>query len=65
MNTNFYISLCLYKIIFYIIAGFVDGVIISMTMPLFLSIIDKATMNSGRRKEGIYQRIITDCLALN
>lgn len=42
-------------IIIFIIAGFVDGAIISMTMPLFSSIIDSATLISGRRKEGIYQ----------
>jgi GPH family glycoside/pentoside/hexuronide:cation symporter len=44
-----------FVIIIFIIAGFVDGAIISMTMPLFSSIIDNATVKSGRRKEGIYQ----------
>ncbi|MFX1567322.1 MAG: MFS transporter [Promethearchaeota archaeon] len=42
-------------IVIFITAGFVDGAIISMTMPLFSSIIDSATLKSGRRKEGIYQ----------
>ena len=42
-------------IVIFIIGGFVDGAIISMTMPLFSSIIDKATVSSGKRKEGIYQ----------
>jgi len=42
-------------IVIFVIAGFVDGAIISMTMPLFSSIIDSATLISGRRKEGIYQ----------
>lgn len=44
-----------FVIVIFIIAGFVDGAIISMTMPLFSSIIDNATIISGRRKEGIYQ----------
>ena len=44
-----------FVIIIFIISGFVDGAIISMTMPLFSSIIDKATVSSKRRKEGIYQ----------
>jgi GPH family glycoside/pentoside/hexuronide:cation symporter len=42
-------------IIIFIIAGLVDGAIITMTMPLFSSIIDNATIKSGKRKEGIYQ----------
>lgn len=44
-----------FVIVIFIIGGFVDGAIISMTMPLFSSIIDKATVSSGKRKEGIYQ----------
>ena len=44
-----------FVIVIYFIAGFVDGAIISMTMPIFSSIIDDATIKSGRRKEGIYQ----------
>ena len=42
-------------IVIFIIAGLVDGAIITMTMPLFSSIIDNATIRSGKRKEGIYQ----------
>ena len=42
-------------IIVLIIAGFVDGAIISMTMPLFSSVIDNATIESGIRKEATYQ----------
>jgi GPH family glycoside/pentoside/hexuronide:cation symporter len=42
-------------IIILIIAGMVDGAIISMTMPLFSSVIDDAAIRSGKRKEGIYQ----------
>ncbi len=38
-----------------IIAGFVDGAIISMTMPIFSSVIDAAALRSRKRKEGIYQ----------
>ncbi|MHA2130691.1 MAG: MFS transporter, partial [Promethearchaeota archaeon] len=37
------------------IAGFVDGAIISMTMPIFSSVIDEAAVTSGKRMEGIYQ----------
>jgi len=44
-----------FVIVIFIIGGLVDGAIISMTMPLFSSIIDNATITSGRRKEGIYQ----------
>jgi Na+/melibiose symporter-like transporter len=42
-------------IIILIAAGCVDGAIISMTMPLFSSVVDKATVSSGRRREGMYQ----------
>ncbi len=38
-----------------IVAGSVDGAIITMTMPLFSSVVDKATVNSGKRSEGMYQ----------
>ena len=38
-----------------IVAGAVDGAIISMTMPIFSSVIDAAALNSRKRKEGIYQ----------
>ena len=38
-----------------IAAGFVDGAIISMTMPIFSSVIDNAAIKSGKRQEGIYQ----------
>jgi GPH family glycoside/pentoside/hexuronide:cation symporter len=37
-----------------IIAGLVDGAIISMTMPIFSSVIDAAAVRTGRRKEGLY-----------
>ena len=42
-------------IIVLIIAGLVDSAIISMTMPLFSSVIDNAAAKTGRRKEGTYQ----------
>ncbi len=42
-------------IIILIIGGLVDGAIITMTMPLFSSVIDEAALKSGKRKEGIYQ----------
>ena len=38
-----------------IIAGCADGAVISMTMPLFSSVIDEASLKSGKRQEGIYQ----------
>ena len=41
-------------IIILIIAGLVDGAIISMTMPIFSSAIDNAAVTSGKRKEGLY-----------
>ncbi len=41
-------------IVVFIIAGFVDGAIISMTMPLFSSVIDNAAVTSGKRQEGLY-----------
>jgi len=44
-----------FVIVIFIIAGLVDGAIISMTMPLFSGVIDNAAVASGRRKEGIYQ----------
>ncbi len=42
-------------IIVLFIAGFADGAIISMTMPIFSSVIDEATVKSKKRMEGIYQ----------
>ncbi len=41
-------------IIIFMIAGAADGAIISMTMPLFSSIIDKAAVSTGKRQEGLY-----------
>lgn len=37
-----------------IMGGFVDGAIISMTMPIFSSVIDEAALSTGRRQEGMY-----------
>jgi len=42
-------------VVILVIAGFVDGAIISMNMPLYSSVIDEASLNSGKRQEGIYQ----------
>jgi len=42
-------------IIVLIIAGLVDSAIISMTMPLFSSVIDNAVVKTGKRMEGTYQ----------
>ncbi|MHA1913171.1 MAG: MFS transporter [Promethearchaeota archaeon] len=42
-------------IVILFIAGFADGAIITMTMPIFSSVIDEATIKSKRRKEGVYQ----------
>ena len=39
----------------FIAAGSVDGAIITMTMPIFSSVVDKATITSGRRREGMYR----------
>ena len=44
-------------IIIFSIAGFVDGAIISMTMPLFSSVVDNATIESGKRQEGLYKGV--------
>lgn len=43
-----------FVVIILIIGGFVDGAIISMTMPIFSSIIDDATLTTGKRQEGLY-----------
>ncbi|MHA1659109.1 MAG: MFS transporter [Promethearchaeota archaeon] len=39
----------------FLAAGAVDGAIITMTMPLFSSVVDKASLNTGKRREGMYQ----------
>ncbi len=44
-------------IIVLIVAGLVDSAIISMTMPLFSSVIDNAAVKTRKRKEGTYQGI--------
>ena len=49
-------GLVLVAIIFFI-AGFVDGAIISMTIPLFSDVVDNATIETGKRKEGLYKGI--------
>jgi len=41
-------------IIIFMIAGAADGAIISMTMPLFSSVIDEAAVSTGKRQEGLY-----------
>ncbi len=41
-------------IIVMIAAGFVDGAIIGMNMPIFSAMIDKATVVTGKRQEGMY-----------
>ncbi|TFG10599.1 MAG: MFS transporter [Promethearchaeota archaeon] len=47
----------IFVIIIFLIAGFVDAAIISMTMPLFSSVVDNATVESGRRREGLYNGV--------
>ena len=42
-------------IIGFLAAGSVDGAIITMTWPLFSSVVDKATIDTGSRREGIYR----------
>ncbi len=42
-------------IIGFLAAGTADGAIITMTWPLFSSVVDKATINSGSRREGLYR----------
>ncbi|MHA1805312.1 MAG: MFS transporter [Promethearchaeota archaeon] len=42
-------------IIGFIAAGCVDGGVITMNMPLFSSVVDKATINTGSRREGLYK----------
>ncbi|MFX0138814.1 MAG: MFS transporter [Candidatus Hodarchaeota archaeon] len=44
-------------IIIFAVGGFVDGAIISMTMPLFSTVVDNATIETGKRKEGLYKGI--------
>jgi Na+/melibiose symporter-like transporter len=44
-------------IIIFSVAGFVDGAIISMTIPLFSTVVDNATVETGKRKEGLYKGI--------
>ena len=44
-------------IIIFSVAGFVDGAIISMTIPLFSTVVDNATIETGKRKEGLYKGI--------
>jgi len=39
------------------LAGLVDGAIISMTLPVFSSIIDSATLRTKKRQEGLYNGI--------
>jgi GPH family glycoside/pentoside/hexuronide:cation symporter len=46
-------------ILIMIAAGFVDGAIISMNMPIFSAMIDKATIKSGKRREGLYMGTFT------
>ncbi|MFX0073183.1 MAG: MFS transporter, partial [Candidatus Hermodarchaeota archaeon] len=47
----------IFIIIIFLIAGFVDAAIISMTMPLFSSVVDNATIKTGKRREGLYNGI--------
>ncbi|TFG08038.1 MAG: MFS transporter [Promethearchaeota archaeon] len=44
----------IFVIIIFLIAGFFDAAIISMTMPLFSSVVDNATIETGKRREGLY-----------
>ena len=41
-------------IIILTIFGLVDGALITMTMPIFSSVIDDATLKTGKRQEGLY-----------
>ncbi|MBD3229086.1 MAG: MFS transporter [Candidatus Lokiarchaeota archaeon] len=43
-----------FMIIILIIFGFADAAIISMTMPLYSSVIDNAAVKTGKRREGLY-----------
>ncbi|MFX1337730.1 MAG: MFS transporter [Promethearchaeota archaeon] len=47
----------IFVIIIFTIAGFVDAAIITMTMPLFSSVIDNATIETGKRREGLYKGV--------
>jgi Na+/melibiose symporter-like transporter len=44
----------IFAIFIFTIAGLVDGAIITMTMPIFSSVVDEATVKTGRRREGLY-----------
>ena len=44
----------IFAIFIFTIAGIVDGAIITMTMPIFSSVVDDATIKTGKRKEGLY-----------
>jgi Na+/melibiose symporter-like transporter len=44
-------------IIIFTISGFVDGAVISMLMPLFSSVVDNATLEHGKRQEGLYNGV--------
>jgi GPH family glycoside/pentoside/hexuronide:cation symporter len=44
----------IFAIFIFSIAGMVDGAIITMTMPIFSSVVDEATIKTGRRREGLY-----------
>jgi GPH family glycoside/pentoside/hexuronide:cation symporter len=44
----------IFAIFIFTIAGLVDGAIITMTMPIFSSVVDNATIQSGKRQEGLY-----------
>ena len=41
-------------IIVLVIGGLVDGAIISMSMPIFSSVIDESSLATGKRQEGLY-----------
>jgi glycoside/pentoside/hexuronide:cation symporter, GPH family len=43
-----------WMIIIMLCFGATDGALISMTMPIFSSIIDNAAISTGKRKEGLY-----------
>ncbi len=47
----------IFVVIVFTIAGFVDSAIITMTMPLFSSVIDNATIETGKRREGLYKGV--------
>jgi len=47
----------IFVVVVFTIAGFVDSAIITMTMPLFSSVIDNATIETGKRDEGLYKGV--------